>query len=75
MASPQIRISGISTTRNIVIAWVQNLCNGFFYPKSFAHATVSLRMLRAFSGVLAFRTQSSNEQAQVESGWELPVDF
>ena len=25
--------------------------------------------------VLEFRTQSRNEQAQVESGWELPVDF
>ena len=25
--------------------------------------------------VLELRTQSRNEQAQMESGWELPVDF
>ena len=49
----------------------------FLPPKSLVHATVSLRMLRAVSGAhsaLEFRTQSRNEQAQMESGWELPVD-
>ena len=73
---PNPGISGISSTRSIVIAWVQNLMS--FCPKSFVHPTVSLRMLRAFSGglsVLEFRTQSRNEQAQMEPGWELPVDF
>ena len=49
-----------------MIAWVQNLCNGYFYPKTSVHVTVSLHMLRACSGglsVLEFRTQSQNEQA------------
>ena len=43
----------------------------FFAPKGFVHPTVSLGML----SVLEFRTQSWNEQAQMEPGWELPVDF
>ena len=76
---PNPGISGICGIRSIVIVWVQNLCNGcYFCPKSFVHATVSLHMLRAFSGglsVLEFRTQSRNEQAQMEPTWELPVDF
>ena len=30
---------GISSTRSIVIAWVQNRGNGFFCPKNLVHAT------------------------------------
>ena len=60
------------STRSSVIAWSQNLYNGcFFAPKSSRYA-------KGISGglsVLEFRTQSWNEQAQMEPGWELPMIF
>ena len=59
--APTPGISGISSTRSIVIVWAQNLAmDVFFAPtKRFVHPSISLRMLRAFSGglsVLKFRT-------------------
>ena len=75
---PNPGISGISSTRSIVIAWVQNLCNGFLLPQKFCSCyrfpAYSKGIFRGLS-VLEFRTQSRNEQAQMELGWELPVVF
>ena len=75
---PNPGISGITSTRSIVIAWVQNLCNGLFLPQKFCSCyrfpTYAKGIFRCLS-VLEFRTQSRNEQAQMESGWELPVAF
>ena len=74
---PSPGISGISSTRSIVIAWVQNLCNVFLPQKFCSSCRFPAYAKGIFRGssVLEFRTQSRNEQAQMELRWELPVDF
>ena len=79
MESPQMREFLVVPVHGVLWSHgCRTFAMDFFCPNSSVHATVSLRMLRAFSGdfsALEFRTQSRNEQARMESGWDFPVDF
>ena len=60
----------------LVIAWVQNLCNGFGCSPKLVDPTLFLCIEGICRGLLVqeLRTQSRNKKAQREL-MELPVDF